>query len=179
MSILQESSPCAEDNTGQVVGQTSNPSETDGSEVLSEKDVSRYLLLHNYSAKPQKSPCPSTKIKSPKKPKEILPKIAADEINLNELASYVTIPKIGSDVVYSTYDETTNYITIIVKDEDCLDKTVDNEVVIEEEKGLCVPTIEIGSSSPCSDYGYESYGSPGDASNAWDTSVSELFPTLM
>lgn len=178
MLILQESSPCAEDNTGQVVGQTPNPSETDGSEVLSEKDVSQYLLLHNYSAKPQMSPRPSTKVKSPKKPKEILPKITEDDINVNELASYVTIPEIESDIVYSTYDETTNCITIIIQDEDCLSEIVDNEVVIEEEKGLCVPTIEVGSTSPCSDYGYESYGSPGEA-NDWDTSVSELFPTLM
>lgn len=161
------------------MGQTSNPSETDENEMLSEKDVSQYLSLHSYSAKPPMSPRPSTKVKSPKKPKEILPKTIPDKMNDNELASYVTIPDFENDVVYGTYDENTNLITIIVEDEDCISEIVDNEVVIEENNGLCVPKIEIGSTSPCSDYGYESYGSPGENIDVWDTSVSELFPNLI
>lgn len=172
--FLQESSPYAEDSTGQMVGQTSNPSETDGNEMLSEKDVSQYLSLHSYSAKPPESPRHSTKLKSPKKPKEILPKITTEEINNNELASYVT-----SDVVYGTYDEKTNLITIIVDDDNCFSEIVDNEVIIEDQESLCVPKTESGNTSPCSDYGYESYGSPGETSDVWDTSVSELFPNLL
>ncbi|XP_044265648.1 LOW QUALITY PROTEIN: uncharacterized protein LOC123011972 [Tribolium madens] len=162
---IQEQTTCHEDSPRQVVGAPPEQLESDGSEVLNEnqdpliKDISQYLLLHhNYSARPpteenQKAPrhTSTTRVKK--------------------------LDKLAPDVVYGTYDESTNCITIIVDDEGVgcgspLTSTEDEEhLTVETSVGGVSPR-----SSSSSDCGYESLGSP---ESLWDDSVSELFPSLL
>ena len=185
-----------------MVGTSPKQLESDGSDLLIKenqdpliKDISQYLLLHhNYSAKPLDRKCKSsrartsTKCNSRQKPKNILPKA---EDNSNKLASFVDLAvselQGQSDVVYGTFDENTNCITIIVEDESCLEEVVDEEILVESDH-LAVPsrTTSVGSASPISssssDCGYESIGSPdslSETNDIWDDRVSELFPTLI
>jgi putative methionine-R-sulfoxide reductase with GAF domain len=201
---IQEQVACQENSSGQVVGASPKQLESGGSDLLTTekpdpliKDISEYLLLHhNYSAKPQekshkinRARTSTNKVGKIKKPKEILPKVVATntEIDTNKLASYVDVAETEqADVVFGTYDESTNCITIIVDDGVCLNNVTDGEVILEDDNRLTVPECEVRSSSPhsssSSDYGYESLGSPesfAEADDVWDNSASELFPALL
>lgn len=188
-----------------------------------ETEISKFLRLHHdYSAKPLdtvKAPKKTvktnrnstffsnipnkshtkTKLKTlrPKMKKEVPKSIAPKPvIHSSEI--------VADEVVYGTYDEANNCITIIVNNDELnLDNSVaevitisdDDEIVSTEQLApvkvepidnnyLSVPSITSPSynlGSDGSDYGYES-ASPRSSINdmdLWDQSISELFPSLV
>jgi len=194
-SIIGGSSP-----SGEVVGPSSKELESSGSDVLEKsepliKDISEYLLLHhNYSAKPieegnhkkskSKSHINKNKLKSriaKSKPQQILPKV---ETVLNDRLAPITT--VTDEVLYGTFDEATNCITINVND----DSSISDPICEMEEDSSDKSTLKVplensyGGASPASSSssGYESHGSPEsfvDSDTIWDDNVSELFPSLM
>lgn len=157
-----------------------------------EEDISQYLLLHHdYAAKPESEP----KRMRRRKLKELRPKA-------QETAQSVAIPSVqtveNQEVLYGTYDEATNCITILVNGEPTPLTEQITEVVttIPETTSrqlLSVPDVSTfknpsspSVSSDSSDCGYESYDSPHSAGEAdvemWDdriSELSELFPSLI
>lgn len=101
----------------------------------------------------------------------------------------------NTDVIYGTYDEATNCVTIVIN-EDGSSVTDSEEIVLTPENtvssgfvkkfsnSLDLPFSKIvnGSASPIScsgsDGGYESLGSPSHCENDWGE-MSELFPSLL
>ncbi|XP_018562260.1 LOW QUALITY PROTEIN: uncharacterized protein LOC108904264 [Anoplophora glabripennis] len=198
-----------QEGPGEVVGTASTELESDGGDVLNdnrkslEKDISEYLLLHhNYAAKP-----PTQNARKPKtnrrKLKAIRPKVNTNVLDRNRLAVDLNTPVIiaendvsSSDILYGTYSEDSNSVTIIVDgngipiseavteivSKDNQDAS-DDTVAAVDNNFLSVPTI-LGNVSPrstsSSDNGYESLDSPQSLSDLdiWDQSVSELFPSL-
>lgn len=155
-----------------------------------ERDISQFLLLHHdYAAKPQDEPTKRTKkpnrINTKSKLKKIRPKI--------EPKTTIPSPNNSEEVIYGTYDEKNNCITIIVSDDSLkLDEAVTEVASAPEEVGqyLSIPGNASPSSpgtnirSDSSDCGYESLDSPHSFTaekdvDMWDESMSELFPSLI
>lgn len=197
---MQESIPDPQESAEQVVGAPPKGLESDGSDVLKTpedplvKDISEYLLLHhNYSAKPSEENKNKTTNRTSQKNqrskrRKVLPKLNSTTVQ-NELVSSTTnsLEK-QPEVLYGTYDEKTNCITIIVDDDESLSNFSNTgDVILDDSNCLTVPKSDVsaGNASPLScsgsDYGYESIGSPGSlgGNDIWDDSVSELFPSLM
>lgn len=165
-----------------MVGSTPEKLESSVGESLTEhsdplkEDISQYLLLHhNYAAKPETEPNTARRPLSRRKLKEIRPKSKPAAVPAVQ-TPIVTVEECPEqEVLYGTYDEATNCLTIIVN---------------EEKPHLTVPDSNKDPSSPfsssSSDCGYESYDSPHSAGEVdaemWDESISqlsELFPSLL
>lgn len=136
------------------------------------EDISQYLLLHHdYAAKPETEP---KRIKrSRKKLKEIRPK--------TKIIPTVQTATNNQEVLYGTYDEATNCITILVNDE-----LVTEEVTTIAEVNSINDPSSPSIRSDSSDCGYESLDSPHSAAEPdmemWDeriSELSELFPSLI
>lgn len=200
LTFSQESAACGESSTTEVVGPTSEKLESGVCKSIEpqpqrdalEEDISQYLLLHHdYAAKPESEP----KRMRRRKLKELRPKA-------QETAQNVVIPSVqtveNQEVLYGTYDEATNCITILVNGEPTPLTEQITEVVttIPETTSrqlLSVPDVNTfknpsspSVSSDSSDCGYESYDSPHSAGEAdvemWDdriSELSELFPSLI
>lgn len=198
--LLQKPATSPETNPGKMVGQTSKQLESSRGEGLEEpkeitaveQDISEYLLLHHNYAKirpreitPAKTSHPSTPRKSnhksvkPKSKKSTPPAVIVQPAP--DISLQLETPQ--NDVMYGTFDENTNTITILV------DNVPMNEVVLESseipalDSSSCLSAPESSSEgglSPRSDLGYESLDSPGHISDfdSWDSSVTELFPSL-
>lgn len=155
-----------------------------------EEDISQYLLLHHdYAAKPETEP----KHKKLKKLKQIRPKAQKSLMKVSPVQTTDT-----QEVLYGTYDEATNSITILVNGEPTpLNEPITEVVTTVPEATssqlLTVPdvvSIKDPSSpsvrSDSSDCGYESYDSPHSSGETdveiWDdriSELSELFPSLI
>lgn len=190
-----------------------------------EEDISQYLLLHHdYAAKPNtevtsplhkmRRPMPFSRSmhKREKNTKSKLKQIRPKLSTIREIPSNIAVPRskirevsviednedVSEEVVYGTYDEATNSITIIVNDHDLnLSEAVTEVITIpehSERQYLTVGTEDFArdASSPVSsgsvrsdlsDCGYESYDSPHSSTETdvdiWDESMSELFPSLI
>lgn len=144
------------------------------------EDISEYLLLHHdYAAKPEMEPKRNRRTPARRKLKEIKPK--------------TQIVPDSQEILYGTYDETTNSITILVNGEQTPLNEEITEVVTTTDNMLRVPDgcFTQNPSSPSissvsSDCGYESYDSPHSAgetdADVWDetmSELSELFPSLL
>ncbi|XP_050310869.1 LOW QUALITY PROTEIN: uncharacterized protein LOC126746601 [Anthonomus grandis grandis] len=162
------------------------PSRGTGDDVTLKSDISEYLLLHhNYAKAPRKTKDdhhqqqPSPRVK---KLKTIRPKLTT------EPPQKVTREETPREVVYGTFDENTNTITILVDEVPLnevivggVDKTPLNvlETLSVDTNTPPTTTSSECSSSPRSDLGYESLDSPlSDLDTTWEQSVSELFPSL-
>lgn len=112
------------------------------------------------------------------------------------MAKKPTLLPNNEEVLYGTYDENTNCITIIVNDDSLgLGEAVTEVVTVPKSdvlgQYLTVPSVANPSSpgsntrSDASDCGYESLDSPHSVTTSenevdiWDESVSELFPSLI
>lgn len=159
-----------------------------------ERDISQFLLLHHdYAAKPQeeKPVRKPTRVNAKSKLKKIRPKVTKEATTL--------VPN-NEEVLYGTYDEKTNCLTIIVNDDNLrLGEAVTEVATVPESEVLgqylTVPGVtNLNPSSPgsnirsdSSDCGYESLDSPHSVMtestekevDIWDESVSELFPSLI
>jgi len=197
--LLQKPAAGPETNPGKMVGPTSKQLESSRGEGLeepkeitaAEQDISEYLLLHHNYAKvrpreitPAKTSHPSTARKSnhkckPKSKKSTPPAVIVQPVP--DLSLQLETSQ--NDVMYGTFDEKTNTITILV------DNVPMNEVVLENtetpalDPSSCLTAPESSSEgglSPRSDLGYESLDSPAHVSDfdSWDSSVTELFPSL-
>lgn len=139
------------------------------------EDISQYLLLHHdYAAKPETEPKRIKRSPSRKKLKEIRPKTK------NIHPAVQTTPN-NQEILYGTYDEATNCITILVNDEP-VTEAVTTISEASSIKDPASPSIQ----SDSSDCGYESYDSPHSVAEPdtemWDeriTELSELFPSLI
>lgn len=152
-----------------------------------EDDISQYLLLHHdYAAKPETEPKRSKR----RKMKEIRPKTQKPVV----LQPTVQTTTDGQEVLYGTYDQDTNCITILVNGEATplsepiteVITTIPETTAITQQL-LTVPEMKNPSSpgvhSDSSDCGYESYDSPHSVEEADDDDrlkeFSELFPALL
>lgn len=205
----QESTVNRKHISREVVGTPSKLLEPSRNEVLDnnkslEHDISEYLLLHHNYAKPQPKDSTTPCRKSPsstKKPKNIRPKVhtKAKRAIENKIISVQSENKImvqgsmqDSEVMYGSFDENTNIITIFVDDDSVPlnEVTVTNDNILDNtntpvapdvSNSLTIPKIDNGNLSPRSDLGYESLDSPVSNSDmdSWDQSMSELFPSLL
>lgn len=177
-----------------------------------EQDISQYLLLHHdYAAKaPSTTPKPARKhpqlstkkhtYSARSKLKEIRPKTSKHK-NV-EVAPQVPASVLPSspEVLYGTYDESTNCITIIVNDDsvpvdEAITEITTTDVEMPDENTCSMSFLSIPSDvqvkspsgsvlSDSSDCGYESIDSPHSLEEeedmaVWDERMSELFPSLM
>lgn len=147
------------------------------------EDISQYLLLHHdYAAKPETEP---PKRQRQRKLKELWPKAKVISPPVQTLDA-------PQEVIYGTYDEASNSITILVNGEPTPLNEPITEVVttvpeVIDSQLLTIPDVNSlkNPSSPSvlsetSDCGYESYDSTDV--EVWDdriTELSELFPTLI
>lgn len=191
---LQESISARKTPSSEMVGTSPKQLESSVCESLNpetddtlERDISQFLLLHHdYAAKPQeeKPPRKTTKVNTKSKLKKIRPKVTKE----------TTLVPNNEEVIYGTYDENTNCITIIVNDDNLrLDEVVTEVASVPDSdvsgQHLTVPSVTNPSSpgsnirSDSSDCGYESLDSPHSVMteeiDIWDESVSELFPSLI
>lgn len=195
-----------------MVGQTSEQLEPNGRAGIKEQPevaASPYLLLHHdYFAKPKKTCKISaqenapTKYSSKRKSTNACSK--SQKVSTTKTKLKKIKPKTNNvasenmnnpDVVYGTYDEKNNCITIIVDDTYLNLSEASTDVVTttdlnEDEVGienncLFIPSPQLSSASTeeISDSGYESHDSPRSFNenelDMWDQSLSELFPSLL
>ncbi|KAK9886130.1 hypothetical protein WA026_014916 [Henosepilachna vigintioctopunctata] len=190
-----------------------------------ENDISQYLLLHHNYTKPGPEPkkiAPKSRMHNKKeskalrttsKLKKIVPKgplkTGAICLQRESIPSIVKCEPVvecspvinldasheSADVIYGTYDEATNCVTIVINEDGTCVTEADEIVLtpentlttnVQNDKFLCVsPSKEVnGGASPIStsgsDCGYESLDSPLSLDDEiWDQSVSELFPSLL
>jgi len=152
-------------------------------------DLSEFLLLHHdYVSKTGPTQKPRTaKRTAGRKYKRIKPKVEESSLEVKTEPADTA----SSEMLYGTYDETTNCITIFVDDDDddnvqleeaTMEIATTQQNVSNDHNYLKVPQAdEAGFKSSSSDCGYESLGSPNSLCDVdlWDQSVSELFPSLL
>lgn len=191
--FYQESKACGESSPPEVVGSTPEKLESGVRDSVTQQqsdplkeDISQYLLLHHdYAAKPETEPKRVRRLPS-KKLKTLRPKTKQTPENQEE-------------VLYGTYDEATNSITILVNGEPTPLTEPITEVVttipeatpsqlltVPDVTALRNPSSPISVRSDSSDCGYESYDSPHSSGETdaemWDermSELSELFPSLI
>ncbi|OXU23727.1 hypothetical protein TSAR_006512 [Trichomalopsis sarcophagae] len=145
----------------------------------------------------------------PKAVTSIVPTLTLNSSGPITIAENIEIkeePMHDAEMVYGTYDEATNCITIIYPEDEVITRLSPNTIPIQSKQLLASPSHSYDSMSPASlhsddadvaagkldctahsDGGYESHGSPASsdvagANNAltdlWHESFSELFPSL-
>ncbi|XP_031788086.2 LOW QUALITY PROTEIN: uncharacterized protein LOC116417701 [Nasonia vitripennis] len=178
------------DNTEKMVGQTPNyvEADTSGGSVAIVNPTTQNI---------------------PKGVTSIVPTVTLNSSGPITIAENIEIkeePMHDAEMVYGTYDEATNCITIIYPEDEVITRLSPNSIPIQSKQLLASPSHSYDSMSPASlhsddadvaagkldstahsDGGYESHGSPASsdvagANNAltdlWHESFSELFPSL-